>query len=59
MCERNAAIVSHTEALTSLRYTADTVVVKGDDILEKPLDALDNLRMLAELNDGKVRVQRH
>lgn len=33
---------------------ADTVVVKDEEILEKPVDALDNMRMLADLNDGKV-----
>lgn len=35
---------------------ADTVVIKGEEIMEKPLDALDNFRMLAELNDGEVRL---
>ncbi|PWN89856.1 Maf-like protein [Acaromyces ingoldii] len=35
---------------------ADTVVIKGEEIMEKPLDALDNFRMLAELNDGECEV---
>lgn len=35
---------------------ADTVVVKDEEILEKPLDAMDNMRMLAELNDGECEV---
>lgn len=30
------------------------MVVKDEEILEKPIDAMDNLRMLADLNDGKV-----
>lgn len=39
-----------------LVISADTVVVKDEEILEKPSDPLDNMRMLAELNDGKCEV---
>ncbi|PWZ03146.1 hypothetical protein BCV70DRAFT_214612 [Testicularia cyperi] len=35
---------------------ADTVVVQDEVIMEKPLDAQDNLRMLAELNGKKCEV---
>ena len=35
--------------------SADTVVVKDEVIMEKPADAQDNLRMLADLNGNKVR----
>ena len=35
---------------------ADTVVVFGEEILEKPIDATDNLRMLAELNGNAAEV---
>lgn len=33
---------------------ADTVIVKDEEILEKPVEPLENMRMLAELNDGMV-----
>lgn len=33
---------------------ADTVVIKEEEIMEKPVDRLDNMRMLAELNENKV-----
>ncbi len=36
--------------------SADTVVVKDEVIMEKPADAQDNLRMLADLNGNKVRL---
>lgn len=35
--------------------TADTVVIRGDEILEKPADETDQLRMLADLNGSSVR----
>ncbi len=35
-------------------FTADTVVLKDGEILEKPVDKADALRMLHELNDGEV-----
>ncbi|WFD29749.1 hypothetical protein MSPP1_000760 [Malassezia sp. CBS 17886] len=35
---------------------ADTVVLHGEEILEKPLDPTDNLRMLADLNGTKCTV---
>lgn len=35
---------------------ADTVVVKDEEIMEKPQDSTDNLRMLAELNDNQCEV---
>ncbi|PWN47735.1 Maf/Ham1 [Violaceomyces palustris] len=35
---------------------ADTVVVKDEEILEKPSDPTDNLRMLAELNGSSCQV---
>lgn len=34
---------------------ADTVVVRDEVIMEKPLDPQDNLRMLADLNGNFVR----
>ena len=34
--------------------SADTVVVKDEVIMEKPVDQQDNLRMLADLNGSKV-----
>lgn len=34
--------------------SADTVVVKDEVIMEKPVDQQDNLRMLADLNGNKV-----
>lgn len=37
-----------------LVIAADTVVVKGEEIMEKPKDSVDHARMLAELNDGEV-----
>lgn len=40
-----------------LVIAADTVVVKGEEIMEKPNDAVDHARMLGELNDGEVRSQ--
>ncbi|EPQ30257.1 uncharacterized protein PFL1_02373 [Pseudozyma flocculosa PF-1] len=36
--------------------SADTVVIRDDEILEKPLDAQDNLRMLADLNGKTCQV---
>ncbi|PWN38725.1 Maf/Ham1 [Ceraceosorus guamensis] len=39
-----------------LIVAADTVVVKGEEILEKPKDRLDHIRMLADLNDGECEV---
>ncbi|WFD42188.1 hypothetical protein MPSI1_000827 [Malassezia psittaci] len=38
------------ESPPDLVIAADTIVVSGDEILEKPADKLDNLRMLADLN---------
>ena len=35
---------------------ADTIVVQGDDVLEKPLDAEDALRMLLQLNGRRHEV---
>jgi len=35
---------------------ADTIVVQGDDVLEKPLDAADALRMLLQLNGRRHEV---
>lgn len=37
-----------------LVLAADTVVVKDGEILEKPEDRADHMRMLGELNDGMV-----
>lgn len=37
-----------------LVIAADTVVIKGEEIMEKPLDPIDHARMIAELNDGTV-----
>ncbi|CAO1621984.1 unnamed protein product [Parajaminaea phylloscopi] len=39
-----------------LVIAADTVVVKGEEIMEKPTDPVDHARMLAELNDGECQV---
>jgi septum formation protein len=39
-----------------LVIAADTIVLKDKVILEKPRDKVDQLRMLAELNDGEVRI---
>ncbi|CAO1636228.1 unnamed protein product [Sympodiomycopsis kandeliae] len=39
-----------------LVIAADTVVIKGDEIMEKPLDPVDHARMIAELNDGECEV---
>ncbi|KAN0060639.1 hypothetical protein ACQY0O_007297 [Thecaphora frezii] len=36
--------------------SADTVVIREDEILEKPIDAQDNLRMLADLNGKSCEV---
>lgn len=44
------------EDAPDLVIAADTVVVKGEEILEKPKDAQDNLRMIADLNDSDVRI---
>jgi septum formation protein len=35
---------------------ADTIVVQGDDVLEKPVDAADALRMLLQLNGRRHEV---
>lgn len=42
------------ESPPDLVIAADTIVVSGDEILEKPADKLDNLRMLADLNGRSV-----
>jgi len=39
-----------------LVIAADTIVLKDKVILEKPRDKVDQLRMLAELNDGECEV---
>lgn len=39
-----------------LVIAADTVVIKGEEIMEKPLDPVDHARMIAELNDGVCEV---
>lgn len=37
-----------------LVIAADTVVVRDEEIMEKPLNPIDHARMIGELNDGTV-----
>lgn len=56
LVREDVASVPDAKPAPDLIIAADTVVVKGGEIMEKPLDPVDHARMIAELNDGEVRV---
>lgn len=53
-CDTVRAQSENPEDPPDLVIAADTVVVKSEEIMEKPKDATDHARMIGELNDGMV-----